>query len=711
MCIVLVVLCALAALGASPAQATEVTGTFKYKDTNPTTGEQTDRPITGAKVEIWRFRSRCLFCLWTWGKDGETTTDANGRISVNMAFAGNGVVYGLRVFATNDAAIVWPNDAAHTLPFHREPGQDDGRIINHIERSPTAVLDFSYTFHGDYSPQHFNIAEVARHGKAFADARRAAGETDPITPAAFQPTSIIGSYYNAPFDTVVINSGDVNYDYLILHEYAHYLEERISSFAPLPTIHDGCWARITTGNPPQTVTMNSPEHAWMEGFANYFAQAVGRSVPQDTLTGVKGTKRTYQLERAESLCPGYPSETIPGDAVEYFVAGTLHDLSDQPYDTDARFEESDELWRMDREIIQIFDRELDVDGVWPTITDFRHAWMTRGLPGYQLGRIMAFNKVPLRRNYGPWAFAGVDQTVNEGTPVTLDGRKSNDPDLNPVSYTWNQVSGPAVTLTNPSNATPSFTAPQLSSGSATLVFRLVVSDGTAPPSAPDNVAVRVLDVPDTEPPAAPTIDLAASSDSGASATDNLTNDSTPTLIGKAEAGSTVTVYEGDVPRGTSTASNTGDWSVTTATLANGAHAFTARAVDAAGNRSEFSVPLTVNVDRTSPSVGSVTPANLATGVSPATNVAATFSEKMGASSIFATTFKLARLVRRADGTIARSPVAATVRYDATRRRATLDPGAGLVLGARYEATITTGVRDLAGNALLRNKVWTFTVRR
>ena len=135
------------------------------------------------------------------------------------------------------------------------------------------MLDFSYTFHG-WSSQHFNIAEVARHGKAYADARRAPGETDAIPPANFQPTSVTGSYYNAPVDTVVINSDDVNYDYLILHEYAHYLEERVSSFAPVPSIHDGCTTKDALGN-----TINSPELAWMEGFADYFPHAVERSVP------------------------------------------------------------------------------------------------------------------------------------------------------------------------------------------------------------------------------------------------------------------------------------------------------------------------------------------------------------------------------------------------------------------------------------------------
>ena len=59
--------------------------------------------------------------------------------------------------------------------------------------------------------------------------------------------------------------------------------------------------------------------------------------------------------------------------------------------------------------------------------------------------------------------------------------------------------------------------------------------------------------PDTTAPDAPTIDLADLSDTGSSSTDDLTNDSTPTLNGTAEAGSTVNVYEGATLLGSATA--------------------------------------------------------------------------------------------------------------------------------------------------------------
>jgi hypothetical protein len=509
--VLVIMLGALTVLAASPAHATTVKGTFQYKDKNLVTGMETDRPITNAQVEIWRFRSRCFLCPWTWGRDKTVWTDKeDGSISVDMPFAGNGVVYGVRVFATNDAAIVWPNDAVHTLPFHREPGEDDGQIMHLTEHSASDVLDFSYTFHG-WSSQHFNIAEVARQGKLYADTRRAPGETDTIPKANFQPSSATfgeNSYYNAllDIDTVVINSKDVDNDRVILHEYAHYLEEMISSLATVPTTHYGCDATNWVGTPS-----NTPDIAWREGFADYFSQVVQTSLPPGTITGAPQTK---DYEQADSSCPGLPDSTHPGDGVENFVAGTLWDVYDQPSDPGSLNEAHDTLARSDTEIFQIFDHELDVYGVWPTITHFRHAWMAReddpqtpekneDLPEIELSRIMVQHHIPLRENYGPTANAGADQTVEEGKAVTLDGSRSSDPDLNSLNFTWTQVSGPAVTLANPSSATPSFTAPRLSSQSATLVFRLVVSDGSAPPSVPDEVAVQVLDTGALEETKAP----------------------------------------------------------------------------------------------------------------------------------------------------------------------------------------------------------------
>lgn len=99
-------------------------------------------------------------------------------------------------------------------------------------------------------------------------------------------------------------------------------------------------------------------------------------------------------------------------------------------------------------------------------------------------------------------------------------------------------------------------------------------------------------------PAAPTLDLAAESDTGTSNTDDITSDSTPTLHGTAAAGSTVDVYEGTTHRGQAIADASGNWSLTlgTTALADGAHVLTATATDAMGNVSPASLQLSITVD-------------------------------------------------------------------------------------------------------------------
>lgn len=94
-------------------------------------------------------------------------------------------------------------------------------------------------------------------------------------------------------------------------------------------------------------------------------------------------------------------------------------------------------------------------------------------------------------NQAPIANAGPDQTVNEGAVVTLNGTGSSDPDGNPLTFSWTQTAGPTVTLSNPASATPTFTAPQVST-STVLTFQLVVNDGSLS-SAPDTVNITVLD--------------------------------------------------------------------------------------------------------------------------------------------------------------------------------------------------------------------------
>ncbi|NIQ37675.1 MAG: hypothetical protein GTN81_03695 [Proteobacteria bacterium] len=80
-------------------------------------------------------------------------------------------------------------------------------------------------------------------------------------------------------------------------------------------------------------------------------------------------------------------------------------------------------------------------------------------------------------NGPPVANAGPDQTVNEGTTVTLDGSNSSDPDDGIASYLWEQTAGVSVTLSDPTAVRPNFPAPNVGPNGGSLTFRLTVSDG------------------------------------------------------------------------------------------------------------------------------------------------------------------------------------------------------------------------------------------
>ncbi|WP_053422669.1 Ig-like domain-containing protein [Rheinheimera sp. KL1] len=123
------------------------------------------------------------------------------------------------------------------------------------------------------------------------------------------------------------------------------------------------------------------------------------------------------------------------------------------------------------------------------------------------------------------------------------------------------------------------------------------------PGAAGSLGANKALVIDTTAPNAPsTPDLATASDSGASSTDNITNDTTPTLTGTAEAGSTVTLYDTDgVTSLGSAAATGGSWSITVSpALSEGSHTLTAKARDAAGNQSAASSGLSVTIDTTAP---------------------------------------------------------------------------------------------------------------
>ncbi|MGI9887480.1 VCBS domain-containing protein [Vibrio chagasii] len=83
----------------------------------------------------------------------------------------------------------------------------------------------------------------------------------------------------------------------------------------------------------------------------------------------------------------------------------------------------------------------------------------------------------------------------------------------------------------------------------------------------------------TPPNNAVTVDLAASSDTGTSDTDNLTKDSTPTVTGHTDIPySQVTIYDGSTPIGHAVSDSSGQYSVAVSNLSNGDHNLSAKAL-------------------------------------------------------------------------------------------------------------------------------------
>jgi hypothetical protein len=101
---------------------------------------------------------------------------------------------------------------------------------------------------------------------------------------------------------------------------------------------------------------------------------------------------------------------------------------------------------------------------------------------------------------------------------------------------------------------------------------------------------------DTSVPAPALLDLAAAADKGASASDDVTNLATPKVTGKADAGASVVLYDGATRIGSAVASNSGQWTITSASLSDGLHKLVAVASDVAGNVAKASDVLAITID-------------------------------------------------------------------------------------------------------------------
>ncbi|WP_421706133.1 Ig-like domain-containing protein [Alloalcanivorax xenomutans] len=219
--------------------------------------------------------------------------------------------------------------------------------------------------------------------------------------------------------------------------------------------------------------------------------------------------------------------------------------------------------------------------------------------------------------------AGNTSDPSTAFEVTVDTTAPAAPTVEPTDgtiLTGTAEAGSTVEVDTNGDGTPDYTVETDADGNWSVTPDAPLADGTEvsvtatdPAGNTSDPATTIVDenLNDTTPPAAPTIaevvdDVAPGTDPVL--TGGSTNDTTPTLTGTAEAGSTVEVFQDGVSLGTVTADGSGNWSFTPTTeLAEGDYSFTATATDAAGNTSDPSTAFEVTVDTTAPEAPTVEP--------------------------------------------------------------------------------------------------------
>lgn len=194
---------------------------------------------------------------------------------------------------------------------------------------------------------------------------------------------------------------------------------------------------------------------------------------------------------------------------------------------------------------------------------------------------------------------------------------------------------------------------------------------------------------DTKAPAPPSTPvLAAGSDSGVSASDKITNVTTPVITGTAEAGATIHLFDtdGSTVLGMGIATD-GNWSISSATLSSGTHSLTAKATDGFGNVGITSSAVAITIDVISPTLAITS--NLSSLIAGETaTITFTFSENPGSSFTWNGT---AGDVVVTGGTLSAISGANLI------RTATFTPNAGVNSGIVSITVPANSYEDLAGN--------------
>ncbi len=328
----------------------------------------------------------------------------------------------------------------------------------------------------------------------------------------------------------------------------------------------------------------------------FVSGTTGRALAGSSLSGTSGSPFTISGN----------SFTGNRDAISIFTNSTFIDISDNDFSNNARYG------------IAVKGQDINIDANTlnnnstaginiekHTLTTERVTVTRNTIIGNGTGLIVT--------NAGAVSEVSENFIDNNGTGVRIDATASTVGPIRSNHVGGNSVSG----LTNNSTAAVDATSNWWGTddGPDTLANTwgglpkgdAIIGDALFAPwlaSGTDTAPVTPGFQPgsiDSTPPAIGDPDLDVSSDTGASAIDNITNDNTPTFSGTVEAGATVLLMEGTNVLGSTTATGSGSWSITSSSLGDGSHTVFARATDGSGNSAD-SGALAVTIDTIAPAV-------------------------------------------------------------------------------------------------------------
>jgi hypothetical protein len=199
-------------------------------------------------------------------------------------------------------------------------------------------------------------------------------------------------------------------------------------------------------------------------------------------------------------------------------------------------------------------------------------------------------------------------------------------------------------------------------------------------------------------PSAPSVPVIKTTSDSGTINDGITSVKTPTVTGTSEAHAHITLYDTDgaTVLGSATADGSGQWSITSVMLNEGAHVLSTKAVDAVGNVSAASVGLALTIDATLPSVASIMPSTA--GPTHTTSLTYTVAFFEAVTGVTASAFTL----RDASGHAVAGSVVGTPSSTDGGQTYTVTVSGLIGEGAVHLDlnAIGTGITDLAGNAIL-----------